>query len=92
MSVFNLQLILRGKTGVLKSKYKGKTPVLLRRDGSPEDVYTQTGEFIHDRRTMVVGYSHVYSQYNSNLVVNITSFPQSCLLSYLKFTVWKDND
>ncbi|GFR87728.1 transmembrane protein 2-like, partial [Elysia marginata] len=40
-------LVLRGKTGALNNKYKGKTPVLIRRDDFPNDVYAQTGKTSH---------------------------------------------
>ncbi|KAK3713284.1 hypothetical protein RRG08_043866 [Elysia crispata] len=40
-------LVVRGKTGVLKNKYKGKTPILIRRDDYPQDVYAQTGKTAH---------------------------------------------
>ncbi|RUS75792.1 hypothetical protein EGW08_016453 [Elysia chlorotica] len=40
-------LVVRGKTGALKGRYKGQTPVLIRRDDVPEDVYSQTGKTAH---------------------------------------------
>ncbi|GFS25367.1 transmembrane protein 2-like [Elysia marginata] len=36
-------LVVRGRTGVLMSKYKGRSPVFIRRDDAPQDVYSQKG-------------------------------------------------
>ncbi|GFR87714.1 transmembrane protein 2-like [Elysia marginata] len=40
-------MVVRGSSGVLKNKYKGKTPVFISRDDHPEDVYTQKGDVGH---------------------------------------------
>ncbi|GFO45236.1 transmembrane protein 2-like [Plakobranchus ocellatus] len=42
-----VQMVIRGKTGVLHKKFRGKTPVLINRDDKPEDVYVQTGATGH---------------------------------------------
>ncbi|KAK3713288.1 hypothetical protein RRG08_043869 [Elysia crispata] len=46
-------LVVRGGTGVLQNKYKGKSPVFIRRDDSPEDVYRQKGMVGHKFTLMV---------------------------------------
>ncbi|GFO45232.1 transmembrane protein 2-like [Plakobranchus ocellatus] len=47
------QLVVRGGSGVLQNRYKGKTPVLIRRDEHPEDVYAQKGITAHKFLLMV---------------------------------------
>ncbi|RUS75789.1 hypothetical protein EGW08_016450 [Elysia chlorotica] len=36
-------MVIRGSTGVLEDRYKGRSPVFIRRDDVPDDVYNQKG-------------------------------------------------
>ncbi|RUS75791.1 hypothetical protein EGW08_016452, partial [Elysia chlorotica] len=52
-------MVVRGSSGVLQNKYKGKTPVLISRDDHPEDVYVQKG---------IVGHKYNLRAYKSYTV------------------------